>query len=386
MIYAIRGGNYMATTVVNPVVNFEECRRDAEEALQLARSFESKPNEAAALGYFAMMLGVHGFYAQALAFGEQGLAIAEAIEQPVWRFVNHQALGALYSDLLEFTRAQQHLERALEFARNVNALELMYAASAFLAPVYLAQGDLHRAVALLDEMAASDVEKFATTMQRRLETARVELYLAQGSATEALALLDRIIAATPHAAPLEVGESNLAYVIPVLWRLRGTALAALGRWAEADRSLHVALEAAQLHGYYLQLWRIQITHGALLRSMRKAQLSAATFDQARATIRQLAQEIPEEEGLRQRFLAAALALTQDKSLTPAQQAAREAGGLTSRERAIAALIAKGKNNREIAEMLVLSQRTVETHVSNIMNKLDITTRSQIAVWAAERGL
>jgi len=61
-------------------------------------------------------------------------------------------------------------------------------------------------------------------------------------------------------------------------------------------------------------------------------------------------------------------------------------GLTAREREVAALIAQGKSNREMAEMLVLSERTIEGHVSNALNKLGFTARTQIAAWAVEKGL
>jgi Response regulator containing a CheY-like receiver domain and an HTH DNA-binding domain len=61
-------------------------------------------------------------------------------------------------------------------------------------------------------------------------------------------------------------------------------------------------------------------------------------------------------------------------------------GLTSREREVAGLIAGGKSNREIAETLVLSNRTVEAHIGNILAKLSFSSRAQIAVWAVEKGL
>ena len=57
-----------------------------------------------------------------------------------------------------------------------------------------------------------------------------------------------------------------------------------------------------------------------------------------------------------------------------------------REREVAALIAQGKINREIAEVLVVSERTVESHVGNIMFKLGVHSRRQIAAWAVEKGL
>jgi len=60
--------------------------------------------------------------------------------------------------------------------------------------------------------------------------------------------------------------------------------------------------------------------------------------------------------------------------------------LTERERAVAALIARGKSNREIADALVVAPRTIETHISSILSKLDFTSRTQIAIWATEKGL
>jgi non-specific serine/threonine protein kinase len=62
------------------------------------------------------------------------------------------------------------------------------------------------------------------------------------------------------------------------------------------------------------------------------------------------------------------------------------GGLTGRERQVAALIAQGKSNREIAEMMTVGVKTVETYVTRILNKLGFNSRVQIATWAIEKGL
>jgi DNA-binding NarL/FixJ family response regulator len=53
---------------------------------------------------------------------------------------------------------------------------------------------------------------------------------------------------------------------------------------------------------------------------------------------------------------------------------------------VAALIAQGKSNREIAEVLVVNYRTIEKHIENMLSKLGFTSRAQIAVWASEKGL
>jgi DNA-binding NarL/FixJ family response regulator len=60
--------------------------------------------------------------------------------------------------------------------------------------------------------------------------------------------------------------------------------------------------------------------------------------------------------------------------------------LSRRERQIATLIAKGRDNTRIAADLTLSKRTVETHVSNILRKLDLDSRIQIVLWATDHGL
>jgi predicted ATPase/DNA-binding CsgD family transcriptional regulator len=56
--------------------------------------------------------------------------------------------------------------------------------------------------------------------------------------------------------------------------------------------------------------------------------------------------------------------------------------LTAREREVAALVAQGLSNRDIAARLVISARTAETHVQHIMVKLGLTARAQIAAWSA----
>jgi DNA-binding NarL/FixJ family response regulator len=60
--------------------------------------------------------------------------------------------------------------------------------------------------------------------------------------------------------------------------------------------------------------------------------------------------------------------------------------LTQRQAEVAVLIAQGRTNRQIAETLVITEATAERHVANILNKLGLNTRSQVAVWAVGHGL
>ncbi|MGY1710548.1 response regulator transcription factor [Geodermatophilus sp. SYSU D00758] len=60
--------------------------------------------------------------------------------------------------------------------------------------------------------------------------------------------------------------------------------------------------------------------------------------------------------------------------------------LTDREREVLALVARGHSNREIADRLVISERTARTHVSNVLGKLRLASRTQAALLAIKEGL
>jgi non-specific serine/threonine protein kinase len=82
--------------------------------------------------------------------------------------------------------------------------------------------------------------------------------------------------------------------------------------------------------------------------------------------------------------AIASGLAASAAPVPAPSAARPL--LTTREREVAALVAQGRSNRQIAAMLVVSERTVDTHLERIFNKLGVNARAQVGAWAAAQGL
>jgi NarL family two-component system response regulator LiaR len=77
-----------------------------------------------------------------------------------------------------------------------------------------------------------------------------------------------------------------------------------------------------------------------------------------------------------------------------EQVARQAGPvqeppveeLTERERQVVRLVAQGSSNQVIARQLVISEKTVKTHVSNILGKLQLADRTQLAIYAIRQGL
>jgi DNA-binding NarL/FixJ family response regulator len=206
----------------------------------------------------------------------------------------------------------------------------------------------------------------------------VELALAQGQAIRALELIEQLMESDPQGAG---GQGGLRVL-----KLRGAALAALQRPEEAERAFQAAQDLAVTQGARPLQWRIGIALGNLYQAQGRNAEAEQVFASTRTLIEELATTM-DDEPLRDNFLLQATAmLPQLRPLSPQRLVRQAFGGLTARERAVAILIAQGQSNQTIADALVVTKRTVETHIGNIMFKLGFTSRTQIAVWAVEKGL
>jgi DNA-binding CsgD family transcriptional regulator len=371
------GGIYQTETVIPAAGGFAESLQQGELALKIAGEIGQRSDEAYALIHMGMCLGPRCEYARALEVAQRGLAIAEEIEHRQWLTAGHRALGALYLDLLAFSEAQQHLEQALALAQEIGSRFWTRTASEFLALVSLAQHDVTRAETLLNAALGPD-DPAQTIGQRLVWAARADLALARGDPGLALDITERLIASAAN-----MSEER---VIPRLWKLRGEALVALHREAEAETVLQAAQAAAHAQGLRSWLWRIYLDLGKLYAAQRRSEEAEYAFLATQEIVEELAANIPDGV-LRENFLSRATAqLPRSRSLSPRRVTKSAFGGLTEREREVAALIAQGKASREIAEILVVNTRTIEKHIENMLSKLGFTSRAQIAVWASEKGL
>jgi non-specific serine/threonine protein kinase len=81
------------------------------------------------------------------------------------------------------------------------------------------------------------------------------------------------------------------------------------------------------------------------------------------------------------------ALSPDEAVAAARRTAEPAPAiLTRREQQVAALIAHGRTNRQIATELFITEGTAANHVVHILNKLGCNSRARVAAWATEHGL
>jgi DNA-binding NarL/FixJ family response regulator len=375
---SMRGASYPWGASVWPLDDAEACIRDGEEALRVARQIDWRTGEAGALVYLSFGHGPRGEYMLALYRAQAAFDIAHEIEHRVWLVGAQIALGALALDLLGLTAARDHLEAGLALARQLGSFFVRNAAG-FLVSTCIAQRDFARAEAVLAD-TLDQATPMETQGQRATWCARAELALAASDPVLALQIVDRLIASAAHA------ERYGAGCIPRLWQLRGEALIALSRADEAEVALLAADAGALARGLLPLRWRIQASLGRLYQSQGRRKQAEIAFATARAIVENLAAAVPDSD-LHAVFLRSTAALIpRPPALTPRRVTKSAYDGLTEREREIATLIALGLSNQEIADALVLSERTVATHVSNILAKLDYTTRAQIAVWASEKGL
>ena len=80
------------------------------------------------------------------------------------------------------------------------------------------------------------------------------------------------------------------------------------------------------------------------------------------------------------------ATARDARLPRGREAGADAAFLSERELEVLALLAEGRSNPEIADLLVIGRRTVRAHVSNILQKLDAATRAEAVSVAHRRGI
>jgi DNA-binding CsgD family transcriptional regulator len=152
----------------------------------------------------------------------------------------------------------------------------------------------------------------------------------------------------------------------------GMAAMSLGRFGDSEGHLRRAIRTNTAAGARPWAARAELVMADLLRRQGRARGQALELAQRAArTATALGMQV-----LRARVQAVIDDITGAKGLVQ----------LSRREREVAALVARGLTNREIARTLVLSERTAENHVQHILTKLGFGSRAQIAAWAVSEGL
>ena len=367
-------------TTFCPLRTRNECVQDASESLRLARQIDLLAGQAFAENTLAHALLSFGEFGPALSHAQKASRIATEIEHQQWMVATSYALGHIYVLLLAPAPAIIALEAGLSLAQELGSTFWIATLAAQQGRAYILKHDLPAARATLQ--AVMPREQHPRTMaERQIALAWGELLLAQGEPGMALQIAEQLLASAPGKVP---GQSTQP--IPHLLKLKGEALLALSHLDDAVEALEDARRGAQERNARPVLWTIHRSLGQAYQLLQRKDQAR----QERAVARQLIEELAttiDDASLRDQFLRAALdSFPKEKPLLPREAARHAFGGLTAREREVAQLVAQGKTSREIADLLVVSERTAEVHVSNILGKLGFTSRAQIAAWVVERGL
>ncbi len=350
---------------------WSEGRQWLEAALSRSGHSEA-PNVARALEGAALMASLQGDYGRAILFGEKSVALFRRMDddEGVVRLLNY--LGGAKMRQGDYEGPKVMFEEALALSRRAGAKWWGTAMSlAHLGLVARIQGNHHQAAVLLHDSLA-----LFKKVGHKHRIAYVLYHLGvvtlrQHDYPDASALFKRSIDLCR-----EVGEKWIT-----VYNLEGLAQA--GSAQRQYRQGARLLGAAEALRETLGLSRFPADQAAFdqcIASTRlrlgKASFEAAWAQGATMTLDQAIQDALDVPDTTQ-------ATRRDQRTQPPSIASNP---LTTREQDVAGLVARGLTNREIATSLAVTERTSETHVQNILNKLGFTRRSQIASWAAEQGL
>jgi non-specific serine/threonine protein kinase len=308
-----------------------EARALLDECLAMARERGDEEGIGMALTQLGHVAFLEDDLRRAAASYAEGLAIRRRLGDQRGTGLSLQGLGFVARMQGDNARAQSLLEEALRLFRAVNDRFQIGLTTGYIADAVFATGDLPRTRAILLESldvlrALGARSRIARCLERWAAFA-----VAQGRAAAAVRL-----AGAADALRAALGDP-----------LSATQLAERERMLLPARSA-LSTEAAK------QEW-------ALGRAMTMEEAIDLALDVARDPF-------------------------ESRRDTPSAPAPNPNYPLTERQREVTALVARGLTNQEIASALVISARTAETHIQNILTKLDLGSRSQLAVWAHRHGV
>jgi DNA-binding CsgD family transcriptional regulator/tetratricopeptide (TPR) repeat protein len=348
----------MAVTLGN-LDRYEEAIGAAREALYLAEQAGTVIRRVQAHTALAELLFDTGRWAEAMAEVE---VLHEDVKEPMAACCDLGIAAVIRFHCGEIAAARRSLEAAVPHAEKIgNQVVGSLALARSLDREYA--GETAAALALLTAGLAENAEELDEIEDLLPEAVRL--------ATEAGAQ-DTARTLAGHAAALAAGEeiphrqANALYCQAMLERDAAGLLAAAKRYGDAGRPLPCAKALEAAAGEFLSADDRDQARAAFIRAMETYTSLGAVTDVARlqAQFRQ--------HGIR-------------RGPTAKHRQARSGwDSLTPTEAKVAALVAEGLSNPEIATKLLLSRRTVATHVSHILRKLGVNSRIDIAREAALR--
>lgn len=368
--------SYSAGILASMQGDHVSARRLLETSLSVRRDIGDPGGIFNALEGLGTVAGRQGDYGMARAYLEEALAVSRSIDDFMPHVLSLHALGNVSADLGEFDTARRYYEQssALVSPDNVHRGPLISSAN-----IALMQGRLDDAEAI-----ALD----ALTFYRRVGNRTVEALV--------LVILGGVSLARGNLSDTWLRLSGGVAIMQELGGVIGIAQT-FERFVGLAMAQQRYAGAVQLAG---SLTALLERSGAPLAPAGQARLDQR-LESARTTLSPAAWDAAWQTGREatlEQAVEAARTITEPAQLSPTHAAppgatptpppGRTAGPspLSPRELEVAALVAQGMTNAEIAETLVISTGTAANHVNHILAKLGFGSRAQIAAWMTERGL
>ena len=412
----------------------ERAQALAEEATRLGRQFDVADLEMLGLALEGTLLVSRARVEQGMRCLDQATASAltgEA-EVPISGAWACCFLVTACIDVLDYGRASEWCDRIAEMARRYGSRYMLAFCRAEYGAVHLWRGDWEEAEGLLER----SVEDFSRSRPAWTDGPLLmlsELRRRQGRPAEAMRLLERT-SGSPDAllcrARLALDEGEAGRAVELLERtlrqvtaerrldrvpaleLLVHARVALGGLEEAAAALAELRETERMIGTSPLRARADLAEGVLAAArggddearrlledaVDRFERSGAPFESSEARIELAAvlQSLGQTAAAGREALAARERLHELGADAEAERARRLLEGtadgdhrgaeVTPREHEVLRLLADGLTNREIAGQLVVSEHTVHRHVSNILRKLDLPSRTAAAAYAVRTGL
>lgn len=347
--------------------DYPAMRPVAEEAISIWRALgqEGKAGAANTLDLLGELATEEGDYENAPIFFEEAMNLYQELNDVRGISQIHMQFGWAAMRKGDYEHAQSHLEEFRRLAQLTgDSINLAYAFSG-LGEVAVRLGQYERAISFLEEALVLDRERGDKWGTATLLGSLGWVALRQGNLKRMNELLGESLGVRR-----EISDKG-----GIAWCLE--------KLAEAKYNQSQLEKAAKIFGHAHSV-RVPIgsvidpadqpDYNRIISGLRSS-LGEAAFAAlwAEGSAMQLEDVID-------------CALSDSESTSESARLEKEKfGGLTAREREVAALIARGKSNREIAKAMTVGAKTVETYVTRILNKLGFDSRVQIATWMIEKG-
>jgi DNA-binding CsgD family transcriptional regulator len=309
--------------------DYASARASHEESLRLYRQAGNEAGIALSLNNLGLVALYEGNHASAIALHEESLALRRGLQDKRGSAASLHNLGLVAMYQGGYARAQTFFEESLSLFRELGDKWGISILLNNLGLMALQHGDYGRAVGLQEE---------SLSLRRELGD--------QGGIAECLEGLSGVAAAQEEPSR------------------------AVRLWSAAE-AMREAIGAPPPPGHR----SLYETYLSAVRARMDQAAWVAAWAQGRAMT-------PEE--------AVGYALGEEEPTTPAAPEEAASGeppeALTEREREVALLVARGLTNRQVSSELSISERTVHNHVRNILKKLGLRSRAQLAAWVTERRL